>query len=201
MKYYPKNRIKENLYTRGGEYKLSSKDEEYVGYYHKLYTGELYTGSTALDTPNIQLIPLKETNKPESISSYTLYNLNSETNKKYLKQKNININRRRNLPISYYVKLNEEDYSRGEITRYFLKKRNELLYIEVNKNTFKNITEKNKNWVWEIYIPFEIKWVITGNKNEVFRKNREEVISVMNFLTLPKFDIFLNKNYTEFLQI
>ena len=40
--YIPKNRIKENLYTPGNEYVIKSTKENYIGYYHSLYTGKFF---------------------------------------------------------------------------------------------------------------------------------------------------------------
>ena len=56
--YIPKNRIKTNLYTSGGEWVVKSTGEEYIGFYHSLYTGESYTGKTQNDKPKELLAPL-----------------------------------------------------------------------------------------------------------------------------------------------
>ena len=54
--YIPKNRIQTNLYTNGGEYVIAQTQQEYIGFYHKLYTGETFTGKNPDDsrilTPN-----------------------------------------------------------------------------------------------------------------------------------------------------
>ena len=46
MAYIPKNKIKTNLYTPGGEFAVEATGVEYVGLYYSLYTGEKYTGKT-----------------------------------------------------------------------------------------------------------------------------------------------------------
>jgi hypothetical protein len=58
MSYYPKNRVKTNLYTEGKEYAVENTGQSYKGYYHKLYTGELFTGKTPSDLPVEKLIEL-----------------------------------------------------------------------------------------------------------------------------------------------
>ena len=48
--YIPKNRIKTNLYTPGNEFLIKLTGEDYMGYYHSLYTGKFYTGKTQNDS-------------------------------------------------------------------------------------------------------------------------------------------------------
>tara|TARA_R110001592_G_scaffold11341_1_gene56302 strand:+ start:11716 stop:12411 length:696 start_codon:yes stop_codon:yes gene_type:complete len=55
--YIPKNRIKTNLYTSGGEYVIKLTDEEYSGYYHSFYTGQKFTGKTQNDSNIREIIP------------------------------------------------------------------------------------------------------------------------------------------------
>ena len=55
--YTPKNRIKTNLYTPGGEYIIKFTDENYVGHYHSLWTGKFYTGKTQNDSNIREIIP------------------------------------------------------------------------------------------------------------------------------------------------
>ena len=65
MAYIPKNRIQTNLYTAGGEYHIPGINPDYVGFYHKLYTGKVYTGKTPNDKPNSLLVPIGLYNLPE----------------------------------------------------------------------------------------------------------------------------------------
>ena len=56
--YIPKNRVKEDLYTTGGEYIILSTQVEYVGFYHKLYDGRAYTGKTSTEANKQILSPI-----------------------------------------------------------------------------------------------------------------------------------------------
>ena len=58
MSYYPLSQIKQNLYTNGGEYILSSTKEDYKGNYYTVSNGKKYTGKNPQDKPNILLIVL-----------------------------------------------------------------------------------------------------------------------------------------------
>jgi hypothetical protein len=51
--YYPKSQIKTNLFTNGDEYYISTNGESYKGYYYKTSNGQVFTGKTPDDRPNI----------------------------------------------------------------------------------------------------------------------------------------------------
>ena len=42
--YYPKNKIKSNLYTNGDEYRTIKDLTPYTGPYYSVFTGQKYTG-------------------------------------------------------------------------------------------------------------------------------------------------------------
>ena len=56
--YIPKNRILTNLYTPGNEFVVKTSEKNYSGYYHKLYTGEIFSGKTPNDSNIIELMYL-----------------------------------------------------------------------------------------------------------------------------------------------
>lgn len=49
MAYYPKNRIKTNLYTDGGEYRILGTSNSYIGFYWSSYVGRFFTGKNPND--------------------------------------------------------------------------------------------------------------------------------------------------------
>ena len=52
-----------NLYTGGGEYAIANSGREYIGYYHKLYTGKVFTGPTPNDSFVEELSPILVSNQ------------------------------------------------------------------------------------------------------------------------------------------
>ena len=56
----------------------------------------------------------------------------------------------------------EEEYTKGYITRHFLKKANENLIFEVSYLSIENINVS-------LYKPVQVKWKISGPKNNVYK--------------------------------
>jgi len=200
MSYYPKNRVKTNLYTEGKEYAVESTGQSYKGYYHKLYTGELFTGKTPSDLPVEKLIELPAV--PEELHSDVNFTpvYTSEVaygNLDYLNITNPSL-AKKNLPYPIIPQPTSQDYQLGEFRRYFAKKINEIKFIEINKDTYDNLNSQNSSWLWELYQVFFIPWSISGDKQTVAKTNRNIVMLTMQRLNIYGFDKFLKDNYTKF---
>ena len=173
MPYYPKNRIETNLYTRGREFSVTITGEEYIGYYYKLYNGTFFTGKTPNDTPTQELIPLVSQPIEESPIIVTLNQSEDKNLEKYVSLLK-NTPEDKKLPIPYYPKPTKENYELGEIQRYFAKKINEAIFIEIGQKDFNNLIEENNAYLWQYYVTFSIPWEISGRKNEVENINKKE---------------------------
>jgi hypothetical protein len=200
MSYYPKNRIITNLYTNGNEYAVESTGQVYKGYYHKLYTGELFTGKTPEDKPVEKLINLPDV--PEELHSDVNFTpvYTSEVaygNLEYLNIINPSL-APKNLPYPIVPQPTPQDYQIGEFRRYFAKKINEVKFIEINKDTYDNLNSQNSSWLWELYQVFFIPWSITGDKQTVAKTNQNIVMLTMQRLNIYGFDKFLKENYIKF---
>lgn len=62
----------------------------------------------------------------------------------------------------------EEDYEKGFFTRFFVKRINGEIYIEISEKTYKDIKSKKPTYDYNLYEIGQIRWHITGN---VFKKN------------------------------
>ena len=174
MPYYPKNRIETNLYTRGREFSVTITGEEYKGYYYKLYNGTFFTGKTPNDKPNQELIPLIPQLVEESPVIVTLSQDNDLNLRKYVSLLETSPKDKR-LPVPYYPKPTKQDYELGEIQRYFSKKVNEIIFIEISQIDFDNLIEQNSAYLWQYYTTFSIPWEISGIKDEVENINKKIV--------------------------
>lgn len=174
MPYYPKNRIETNLYTRGGEFSISITGEEYKGYYYKLYNGTFFTGKTPNDKPNQELIPLLPQSIEENPVIVTLSQDNDLNLRKYVSLLKTSPKDKR-LPVPYYPKPTKQDYELGEIQRYFSKKVNDVIFIEISQIDFDNLIEQNSAYLWQYYTTFSIPWEISGIKDEVENINKKIV--------------------------
>ena len=62
--YIPKNKIKTDQYTRGGEYQTVLNGTPYVGSYWTMYNGKIFSGINPNDTPQEELVPFKSISSP-----------------------------------------------------------------------------------------------------------------------------------------
>jgi hypothetical protein len=172
--YFPKSQIKPNLYTNGGEYILSTTKENYVGYYYKVSTGQIFTGKTPQDGPNVLLISSQTYNdilNPSSIPSdpdNTIILPNSVeenyfVNLDFFKYPKVNDFKNRAIPISNPTFPTDQEIELGVYTRYFCKKNNELKYMEIDKTTFEKLNSKSKDIAWDLYTPVSTLWYISGD--------------------------------------
>jgi hypothetical protein len=180
MPYYPKNKIKTNLITTGGEYytisdkqDFNAKDPEedgvglttYSGYYYKLYNGKTYTGKFPGDGDNVLLekaLPL-ESSIPNVVQSSS------------------------SVPPLYPT---DKDYENGMFTRYFSKKRNEYLFKELTKSEY-DALNKTSNIEFTLYKPFFIDWMLVGFQQDILQYNfysvksterKEDVLGLSEYL-------------------
>ena len=169
--YYPKSQIITNL-SSNGDLVYKSNKTPYFGFYYKLSNGKSFTGKTPQDGPNEELIYPSD---PTPI-----------------------INTEGKVP-TYYLNIpTEQDYQNGTFPRYFCKKANELIYIEISKDTFDKLTNQDPKIYWQLYVPFQINWKLTGSQEDVFRVNRNIVEIAINKNKLYKFDDYLKKDYLKF---
>lgn len=153
MAYIPKNKIQTNLYTSGGEFNLLSSGQDYIGYYHKLYNGKLYTGRTPNDS-NIKELIIKPSNDSSSKFTNTFSS-----------------------PTIQYDPLypTNQDYQIGEFRRYFSIKRNQAIFTEISKNTYDKFKQQDPQTPWRSYRVFFLTWKLTGDITQVAQINKNIV--------------------------
>jgi len=195
--YYPLSQIITNLYTNGDEYALISSNKPYIGYYWKTSQGKSYSGKTPQDLPNEELIPFTPENGPsknEIVNSY--YNKDESSNVRYLNL----INPPPPSLIPYYSPNipTSKDYQIGEYRRYFCKKTNEIVYLEINFDIYEKLLNQDPKILFQLYQPFNLSWILTGNKEQVYKinKNTTELISVKQ--NLPMLSKYLKEDYTKY---
>ncbi len=198
MAYIPKNKITPNLYSNG-ELVYVSNNEPYVGYYHKLYNGKLFTGKTQYDKPNIELT--QNTQSPEPPENKELdidHSTITQNNFNYtiIKRPNIidkqKIENTQNIPTS-------KDYDHGVYSRYFLLKINEDVYYEINNDIYLDIKAKNNKYDWEYYIPFNILWEINNqDPSKAYYINKNIITLTEQRLKRQGFHKFLNFDYLRY---
>jgi hypothetical protein len=172
--YYPKSQIKPNLFTNGGEYILSTTQEEYKGYYYRISSGQAYTGKTPQQGPNILLTILSSTSTQETIQP-SPKEIRPLTNFEYNAP---NVPLTRSIPLFNPTTPTDQDKQNGQFTRYFCKRTNELIYIEISLDTYTQLSTQNPQIAWDLYTPASLTWQIQGDKNQVYASNQSSVYSV-----------------------
>jgi hypothetical protein len=205
--YYPKSQVKTNLYSNNN-YIIIATGEVYTGPYWKNSLGKLFTGITPQDLPSRELTPVvAENNAPIIINSINtseeVYDsLIAPSYDKFLYDyliKNPNNNISINLVPKYTSNPpTEQDYQIGEFRRYFCKKENEIIYIEISKTTYDLIIVKSPDILWQLYFPFNLSWQITGIQEQVARTNKNIIDLTSQRLRLPRFGDYLNNNYLKY---
>lgn len=170
--YYSPNQITKNLYTKGKEWMYLDNWKEYVGFYHKYSTGEVYTQKEWDSSRSKKLVEYKDKNadyfKYLDIKHYTLTTFGKQ---KVLGASNDYFNY--TPPTAVRRQPNGSELKEGVMIRYFVYKRNEpnRIFFEIDKKQAKNYDESNKGINQYIYGLFEINWKITGVEFDVYDEN------------------------------
>lgn len=200
--YYPLSQIKSNLYTNGGEYIILSSKKNYIGYYWKTSDGKYFTGRTPQDTPISELGKVLEyTPLPDTQIQQNVLNSIDQENVKnipYLSIKNIDPNQVTFIPTYAPTIPTQQDYQIGEFRRFFCKKTNEIQYVEINVNQYSLLAKKDPQILWQLYLPFNIPWVISGNAENAASTNKNIVELTMKQLKLPRLNDYLKNDYLKY---
>jgi len=172
MAYYPKNKIKSNLYTQGGEFIYASNKESYVGDYHELSTGRFFTGKTPNSLNIKELIkPSNDEGGPSSPSTSTPYTPLLPT---------------------------PQDYKNGEFVRYFICRLNQPMFVEIDKINFNKYKQKDPTISWKLYKPFSLFWVLTGDINQVAQTNKNVTELIETQENVLGLSIYLKEDWTQY---
>lgn len=154
--YYTKAQLKEGLITSGKEW-MFTDGVEYVGQYHTYTTGEVFSltkyieGKSRILIPYVAVITDSEA-EPNVIDTQVKFEYDD------IKRVTITVSR---TPVPRIITPTQLDYQRGYMTRYFAKKINETLIIEINFNDFNEVGSENglDSNIWKV---FSLKWKISG---------------------------------------
>lgn len=212
MPYYPLSQIKTNLYTYGNEY-TTSDGSPYKGYYYKTSTGKIFTGKTPQDIPSFELALLdintpieEETNNALSTPAFYTSDPDPEVQEEYRETVDVyneytSIKGEAKVQIipSYLaIPPTQQDYQIGEFRRYFCKKVNEIIYLEISKTQYDLLIVKSPNILWQLYFPFNLPWQITGDKEQIARTNKNIVELTSQRLQLPQLGRYLKDDYLKY---
>lgn len=203
MAYYPKSQVTTNLYTNGNELCYISNNVEYIGYYYTTSKGRYFTGKTPSDSLDLELkilnptLPTSPSNSQPNVLALDEYNFEKNVTR-YVELKKINPNSVNYLPTYFPTLPTQQDYTNGEMRRYFCKKTNEIIYLEISKDTYDKLVGQDPKILYQLYLPFNLPWQLSGNKEQVYKVNRNivELTSVQQ--KLPMLAEYLKMDFTKY---
>lgn len=209
MNYFPKSQIKPSLYTSGGEFSVipstpGTPQIPYVGNYFEVSNGNAYTGKNQLDTPNKLLYKLNPyqyesagSDNPSiqkvEIQLLSVPNSDSTTTEDYIKIKDIKSLQTRYIPLYNRTYPTLQQSQQGGYTRYFCKKNNELIYIEIDNNQYQLLKTQSSTIAWDLYTPTNIFWKL-GNLSSL--ANQSSVLAIEQNLKWYGFSQYFKNNFS-----
>ena len=190
--YYPKSQIKTALYTNGGEFIRTDNDQDYKGYYWTNSSEQYFSGKTPQDIPNI-LLQKQQTEDSEHPSTPKSFSAWVDEAPNGLSETKPGLS-----PNKFYPTPSEEDYKLGQFTRYFTKKTNQNIYYEISKEDYDRLQAKDSTIKWQLYLGIKLKWELTGEKNEVYKTNKNIVMQTELNQRLPLFSKIFRKDYLQY---
>jgi hypothetical protein len=138
------------------------------------------------------------------LSTLTNPNLDIDTNFKVVEQYSeilSNPYNPRKLPLVIKTPPSKKDYNNAKMVRYFFKKNNELIYGETNKDNFEDLQNFNPNIAFDLYSAVSVDWLITGNEQEIFSKNKNIILGIEKEKNWNGFSLYFKENWSEYYQI
>lgn len=193
--YYPKSQVKTNLYTNGGEFFRTDNQLEYKGYYWQNSKDQFFSGKTPNQAPTVLIVRKSQedsetTSVPKKYSTWigTLPSGESRT------KPGLSPNKNEPIPT-------EDDYSVGDFTRYFTKKTNQNIYYEISKEDYAKLENKDSSIKWQLYQGIQLKWLLIGGKDGVYKANKNTVMIAEQQQRLPGFSKIFRKDYLQYYKI
>ena len=197
--YYPKSQVKTNLNTKGGEYVISDSNTPYKGYYYQTSNGEYFSGRTPNESPSFRLTKINLNDNPTPLSSIIEDNNFYSISGGYSRSTRLTFNQTPpSPPKQSYPVLTENDYKLGEFQRYFLKKGNETQFLEISLEDYRKYVNQDRDVMFELYVPIQINWILTGDKEQVYKVNQSIVARAEREQNLPGFTQYFRDRFTQF---
>ena len=162
MRYIPKSKIQVKT-TSGGELEYSHNRKAYMGYYIETSDGRFFEGRKHNNFGK-ELSPIKSiydtggrfNNFSKDTTKFNIINNNT---KEFLEKT-------KSVPTTK-TRPTLEDNTRGNYSRYFMKRVNSSKYLEISKDTFNSINTKDGNYDHNLYETGNIIWYVRGNVHKL----------------------------------
>ena len=164
--YFPKSQIKPNLKANPKEF-VTVQGKEYVGDYFKTSRGEFFSGKSPSNPPNFQIY---------KVNKFDASKAEEKTVSSFYVRDGVKVGPAPLPPKPAPTLPTKKDYEVGQMVRYFVRKGNEPIFIEIQKSEYQKFIEGNPKVQFQLYTPFKLDWVIRGKKDEVEKLNKNITI-------------------------
>jgi len=202
--YYPKSQVKTNLYTNGEDFISLNNSTPYKGYYYETSNGKYFSGKTPNESPSFEIVKVNLNESPTNLSTdlqvenFPVDNLYIIEDG-YARSTNLSFNQKApSPPKQTYPIPTENDYKLGEFQRYFVKKSNEPKFVEISLEDYRKYTSRDRDVMYELYIPIQINWILTGEEKQVYQVNQNIVARAEREQNLPGFTQYFRGKFTQF---
>lgn len=170
--YYSQEQIQKNLFTSGKQWMTLDDWKEYVGFYHKYSTGEVFTERDWIPNVSMKLIPYR--NRSESYFKYADLKEYKNISGNKLKIIGSSITEMGNFrtPVPTKKPPTRDDFARGNMQRYFIYKRNEInrVFFEIDSVQASNYDLKRHGINQTLYGMETISWKLNGPEFDEYYK-------------------------------
>lgn len=162
--YYPKNKIKTGLISNGDLIYKNSK-QPYSGVYFKTYDGKYYAGETPNYANLVELtISLEKLNLNSEVNEFDKDSrFDSGNNETYSTQINVNEQVIPKQPKCYKSEPTAENYRNGSYIKYFAKKTNESIFLEISNDTYNKLKSQDPSLLWPLYNCLYMNWSLKSS--------------------------------------
>ncbi|WWT39332.1 hypothetical protein [Microcystis phage Mel-JY01] len=171
--YYPEYQIQKNLFTKGGEWMTLDDWKEYVGFYHRYETGEIFTEKEWNPNTSKKLVKYidrdKEYFKYLDLKHYMVVN----GQKQFVPSSERAQYARYVAPRAVKRRPNEIESENGVMNRYFIYKRNEPLrvFFEIDEAQVQNYNTDHTGINQYLYGLITLPWKIDGPEYDIIKNN------------------------------
>jgi hypothetical protein len=173
MAYYPKNQIQTNLATPGAEYYVASTGQNYIGSYWKRSDGKIFSGANPSDVSSVEILKYE---KSTAETDYTT----AQTS------------------VSNPLAPTPDNYKYNNYERYFIRKVNQPIFIEIDSKLYSQFEDKSSEVPYTIYISFKMPWLIKGDKEQVYRSNKNIVLLREQNYRVYGLQEYLQEDYLQY---
>lgn len=170
--YYPESQIVKNLFTNGREFMLLRNFEEYVGFYHRYTTGEVFTEHEWNPLKSERLIRFRNLSEPKKKYYDLKHFYKSGQNNPGIRRK------KRNNTDEYYKftsprpvkrQLTQKEIDAGSTYRYFVTKRNERdrVFFEVSPEQAQKYGDSTTGINQYLYELISMPWKVDGPEYDI----------------------------------